>query len=152
MTTVGTGIDITVLRIDRAYNSLGLLESVTSFADLAGKTTLNQVTRQYNGLGMLTQEFQEHNGAVNTATSLSVSYGYDATSASPAYDNELSLYTNGLRLAAVTYPNGRVLEFGYDSGEDDVWAASRTWPTPTAAPPRRCWRPTNTWGWAALCK
>ena len=38
---------------------------------------LNQVEYQYDSNGNLDKEYQEHDGAVNTSTSIYVGYGYD---------------------------------------------------------------------------
>ena len=102
---VGAGIDTTVRRIDQAYNRRGLLARITSYAEPEGRTTLNEVRRQYNGLDMLVAESQQHVGAVG-ADSPVVTYAYDETAAS-------GLYTNGLRPVSLTYPNGRTIQFTY---------------------------------------
>jgi RHS repeat-associated protein len=67
---------------------------------------VNQVEDVYNGFGQLTKEYQEHSGAVNTGSSLYVGYDYDTTGA------------NDSRLTAMIYPNGRQLDYVYNSGLD----------------------------------
>jgi RHS repeat-associated protein len=71
----------------------------------------NQVEDLYNGLGQLITEYQSHSGAVNTSTTPSVQYAYSfvTTSGGP----------NHSRLVSMTYPNGRVLNYNYNSGVDD---------------------------------
>jgi RHS repeat-associated protein len=71
----------------------------------------NQVEDLYNGLGQLITEYQSHNGVVNTSTTPSVQYAYSfvTTSGGP----------NHSRLVSMTYPNGRVLNYNYNSGVDD---------------------------------
>ena len=59
---------------------------------------LNQVQREFNGLGQLTTEYQDHSGKATTS-SPKVQYAYDAG--------------NGSRLTGMTYPNGRVLLYDY---------------------------------------
>ena len=55
----------------------------------------------------LVTQYQEHDGAVNTSTSPSVQYTYADGSA------------NTVRRTGIIYPNGRTLNFIYDSGDDD---------------------------------
>ncbi len=63
---------------------------------------MNQVKREYNGLGQLIKDWQAHDNAVG---SLKVQYDY---SLAPSGSN------NDSRLTEVTYPKGRVV--GYDYG------------------------------------
>jgi hypothetical protein len=67
---------------------------------------VNQVRDDaYNGYGQLLTQYQEHSGAVNTGASPSVQYTYDQPTGA-----------NFSRLSAMTYPNGRVLDYVYNSG------------------------------------
>jgi hypothetical protein len=68
---------------------------------------LNEILREYNDLGMLTKEYQEHEGAKDSST-LYVEHAYDDTAAS-------GVFTKGLRLKSVRYPNGRLVHFTYGS-------------------------------------
>ena len=68
-------IDLAVASIDYAYKVCGRLLSVSS-EDSSGDV-LNQVYYQYASNGLVDAEYQEHGGAVNTADSLYVGYGYD---------------------------------------------------------------------------
>ena len=61
----------------------------------------------YNGFGLLTEEQQSVSGSVTTATP-AVYYGYSTDSATPT------------RLISMTYPNGRVLTYGYNTGADNA--------------------------------
>ena len=110
ITTLGTNVDGSVRRIDTAYNALGLPYLFTSYSNTSGTTIVNQVEDVFNGLGQLTKEYQEHSGAVNTSTSLSVQYGY----------TEMSGGANNSRLTSLTYPNGRVIDYNYASGVDST--------------------------------
>lgn len=65
--------------------------------------------RDFNGLGQMTKEYQEHAGAVNTGTSLKVQYAY----------SEMSGGANHSRLNTMIYPNGKVLNFNYSTGLND---------------------------------
>ena len=107
VTVLGTGVDGTVRKLETSYNDQGLPHLLTSKS--SGGTILNQIERLYNGLGQLTEEFQEHDGAVDAFT-LSVQYAY----------SEMASGANHSRLIGMTYPNGRVLAYGYDSGLDST--------------------------------
>ena len=79
----GGAVDPSVLRIGYGYDQHGLLASVTSYSSASGGTTnvVNDVQMQYNDMGEVTKEYQEHNNtAVNTATSLYVQYNYAGAS------------------------------------------------------------------------
>ena len=66
-----------VLQIATAYNDMGRVATVTSYADVAGTSPVNQVEYVYNGWGTVDSEYQEPNGAVDTTTSVYVQYEYD---------------------------------------------------------------------------
>ena len=68
---------------------------------------VNEVFRQYNDWGMLTEEYQSVAGPVDTSSTPAVGYGYDNTA-------------NPTRLTSMTYPNGRILDYVYNSGADDA--------------------------------
>lgn len=69
---------------------------------------MNQVQRDYNGLGQLTVEYQAHAGTVNTMSTPKVQYAY----------SEMAGSDNHSRLVSMTYPNGRLIEYTYGSGID----------------------------------
>jgi RHS repeat-associated protein len=108
ITTLGTGVDGGVRRLDTAYDTQGNAYLLTSYSDTAGTTIVNQVQRTFNGLGQLTNEYQSHSGAVNTSTTPQVQYAY----------NLMSGGANNSRLTSMTYPNGRVLNYNYNTGLD----------------------------------
>jgi YD repeat-containing protein len=110
ITTLGSGVDGTVRRIETAYDTQGNAYLVTSYDVASGGNVVNQVQREFNGLGQLTTEYQAVNGAVNTGTTPKVQYAYSfAPSGS----------TNHSRLTSITYPNGRVITYNYASGLSD---------------------------------
>jgi|GEM_PF-268111 len=109
VTTLGTGVDGGVRRIETAYDTAGRVFQLTSYDAAIGGSVVNQVQREYNGLGQLTTEYQQHGGAVNVATTPKVQYGY----------SELSGNANHSRPTSVTYPSGRTLTFIYETGIDD---------------------------------
>ncbi len=89
-----------VWRIDTAYNSQGFPSLLTSYADTAGTTIVNQVENFYNGLGQITAQYQSVSGAVDTSTTPYVGYAYSSPS-------------NGSLLTSMTYPNGRTIDYNY---------------------------------------
>jgi RHS repeat-associated protein len=111
VTTLGSGVDGTIRRLDTAYDTGGRPYLFTSYADVAGTTIVDQVQRSYNGLGQLTSEAQSHSGAANGSTP-SVQYGYSfvATAGGPNYSRPVS----------ITYPNGRVINDNYGTGTDNT--------------------------------
>jgi RHS repeat-associated protein len=103
ITTLATGFDGSVRRIQTAYDTQSNAYLITSYDSATGGNIVNQVQRAYNGLGQLTQEWQSHSGAVNTSTTPSVQYGYTLMSGG----------ANNSRLTSITYPNGKVLSYNY---------------------------------------
>ena len=102
----GMGIDQAVAKIARTYNVQGQVELITSYD--GSSNVVNQVKQEYNAFGQLITDWQQHDGPV-TAASPRVGYSYaDASS-------------GHTRLTALTYPNGRLLHFGYAAGEDDAF-------------------------------
>ena len=107
VTTLGSGIDDSVLRIDTAYALDGNVALTTSYSSAAGGTAniVNQVADSYNAFGLLTEEQQSVSGEVDSNTpAVYYSYSTDAATAT--------------RLVGMTYPNGRQLIYGYDTGTD----------------------------------
>jgi YD repeat-containing protein len=101
VTTLGSGVDGAVRRIDTAYDTQGNAYLLTSYSDTGGTTIVNQVQRAFNGLAQMTQEWQSHSGAVNTSTTPSVQYGWSLMAGG----------ANHSRLTSITYPNGKVLNY-----------------------------------------
>ncbi len=106
ITTLGSGVDGSVRRIDTAYDTQGNAYLVTSYSDTAGTTVVNQVETKYNGLGQLTNDYQAHSGTANTSTTPQVQYAYSLMAGG----------ANNSRLTSITYPNGKVLTYNYNSG------------------------------------
>ncbi|AGA25728.1 RHS repeat-associated core domain-containing protein [Singulisphaera acidiphila] len=111
ITTSGSGIDRSVLRLETTYDVAGRPVFLTSYNAASGGSVVNQVLRVYNGFGQLITEYQSHSGAVNTSTTPKVQYGYTASYA--IYGRNFS------RLTSMTYPDGRILRYGYTVGMDD---------------------------------
>ena len=124
------GLDASLTSINEityAYKVCGKLLSVTSYHN-AGTTTSpnevaeNQVLYQYNSDGNLVDEYQEHQGAVDTATSMYVGYGYDDAT---AVVNGITVSPTDYRPTTLQYPitgtaSSRVLTYSYGaSGSTD---------------------------------
>ncbi|MFO0847175.1 MAG: RHS repeat-associated core domain-containing protein [Gemmataceae bacterium] len=109
VTALGSGVDGAVRRIEAGYDGQGNVALVTSFDAASGGSIVNQVQRDYNGLGQLTSEWQSHSGAVGGGTPR-VQYAY----------TEMAGGANHSRLTSVTYPNGRVVNYTYSSGLNDT--------------------------------
>ena len=90
-----------------------MLEHITSYASATGGTVVNDVERVYNGFRQLITEYQEHDGAVSTETSLNVQYSYADGSG------------NTIRLTGITYPNQRQISLVYHLPADDVLSRDR---------------------------
>ncbi len=105
VTTLGSGVDGSITRIETAYNSQGMAYLFTSYGSSG---VVNQVQDVFNNLGQLIKEYQEHAGTVSTSGSLSVGYSYveGGTVGSPK---------NNSRLTGMVYPNGRSLTYDYGS-------------------------------------
>jgi YD repeat-containing protein len=77
VTTLGSGVDGSVRRIETAYDGQGNAYLITSYDAASGGSVVNQVEDAYNGLGQMTTEWQAVSGSVNTSTTPKVQYGYD---------------------------------------------------------------------------
>jgi len=106
VTTLGDGLDDSVLRIDTAYDGQGNAYLITSYDATSGGDVVNQVEDIYNGIGQLITEYQAVDGGVNTETTPSLQYAYD----------EMPDGADESRLASITYPSGYVLTYNYSSG------------------------------------
>ena len=108
VTTLGTGVDGSVRRIEYAYDGQGNQYLITTYDAASGGSIINQVQREFNGLGQMTVEYQQSGGAVNTSTSPKVQYTYD----------EMPSGANQSRLTSITYPDGYMLTYNYHSRDD----------------------------------
>ncbi len=106
MTTLGSGVDGSVRRVETAYDTQGNAYLITSYDAASGGNVVNQVQRTFNGLGQLKIEYQSHSGAVDTGSTPKVQYTW----------SEMPSGANHSRLVSITYPNGKVLTFNYATG------------------------------------
>ena len=113
-------VDGSVMAIVTGYDDLSRVESVTSYntnnAALWDPSdpsyVVNQDVDAYDGWGNLAQQWQSPNGPVNGSTP-SVQYVCDdgaGTTGVAAF----------MRLAALVYPNGRIIHYEYNPGADDA--------------------------------
>ncbi len=109
VTTLGSGVDGAVRRVETAYDGQGNAYLVTSYDAASSGSVVNQVQRAFNGLGQLVTEYQAHGGAVNTATSPKVQYAY----------SEMPSGADHSRLTSITHADGYVLTYNYASGLND---------------------------------
>ena len=117
VTQLGSGIDGSIMRIDFAYDLRGDEDQITSYSSASGglANVVNEVFEQYNDWGLLVRDYQKETpGAITFDSSGTpddgtpyVAYGYTDTA-------------NPTRLTTMTYPNGRVLHYVYNSGDDDA--------------------------------
>lgn len=107
-TSLGSGVDNQVRRQETAFDSAGNAYLFTSYNATTSGSITSQISRAFNGLGQLTEEYQQHGAAVNTSTSPVVQYSYSTLTST----NNLS------RLTRMTYPNGRSVTYSYSSGLD----------------------------------
>jgi RHS repeat-associated protein len=105
---LGVGVDGQVQRLETAYDTGGRPFLYTSKDGLGN--VVNQVQQVYNGLGQLITEYQAHYGPVDPSSTPAVQYTY----------SQMAGGANHSRLVSMTYPNGRVLHYGYNSGLDDA--------------------------------
>ena len=112
-TTLGTDVDGAVRRISTTYEVRGMAEKITNYdsAAVGGGNVVNEVVFEYNDLGMVAKEHQEHEGAKDAST-LYVQYNYDESASGGEF-------AKGLRLSSVRYPNGRLVHYTYGSSGGD---------------------------------
>jgi RHS repeat-associated protein len=112
VTSAGTGIDTTVLRLQTAYDVRGLITGATAYdnATPGSGNVVNDVQLVYNSFGQLVADYQSHGGPVNLGSTPAVQYGYADGNA------------NTIRQTITIYPNGRVLTYDYGApgGMNDV--------------------------------
>ena len=134
VTTLGTGVDGAVRRIDYAYDSQGNQYLVTSYDASTGGSIVNQVEDSYNGLGQLTAEYQSHVRRRG--------HRHDAGRAVRLH-RDGGRSQNNSRLTSITYPNGYVarLQLRHRPRQQHQPPDRRS---PTD---RRRWRATSTWAW-----
>ncbi len=73
------------MKIGLSYEVRGMVENITSYD--GASVVKNEVVNEYNNLGQVTKQYQEHSGAKDGSTP-SVLYSYDSTPASGEYSKD----------------------------------------------------------------
>jgi hypothetical protein len=108
-TTVITGVDGTIKRIQTTYDALDRPAKITSYDAATGGTVKNEVEYVYNGFGQIEESRQAHTGAVDSNT-LKVVYGYSEAEGGDPIS----------RLNTIQYPDtNRLVYFHYNTGSSD---------------------------------
>ncbi len=118
ITILGATVDGAVRRLETAYDTAGRPYLFTSYNAATGGTVVNEVKRDFNGLGQLTHEYQCHTGAVSGCSGGApvVQYTY----------SELTGGANHSRLTKLTYPDrtlepsGRQVNYTYTGTLDNA--------------------------------
>jgi len=115
VTALDTGVDVVVRRLSTSYEVRGMRETITSWnnASVTSGDVVNEVEFTYNDFGQLTADYQNHSAAVNVLTTPKVQYNYASGS------------DNTIRATTITYPDGRVITYDYDSTDSMPDALSR---------------------------
>ena len=100
ITTLAAGVDGAVRRISTAYDVVGNVKNITSYD--ASDNVVNEVMYEFGDNQKLAKLYQAQDGAVNTAVTPCVQYGYADVA-------------NSLRLETMTYPSGKTLTYDYDT-------------------------------------
>ncbi|MCC6910359.1 MAG: hypothetical protein IT430_20685 [Phycisphaerales bacterium] len=104
-TTIPSGVDDAIQRIERSYGKMGWTHNITSRVGTGGAATIaNQVNLAYNGFGQVIKSRQDHAAAADTDT-IGVGYAYA--------DGDLMA-----RLTTLTYPQTSTVNYTYDTGLD----------------------------------
>jgi YD repeat-containing protein len=110
-TALGTGVDVSVQRISRAYEVHGFLLTVTSYSSptVGSGSVINEVKFEYNDFGQLAKEYQATAGSAYGSTP-NVQYAY-------ANGSE-----NHIRRTGITYPSGKTIyySYGWNHNDDDL--------------------------------
>jgi len=115
ITTIGTGVDDAIRRIEMTYEVRGMRQTLTSYDNptVGNGNVVNEVQFAYNEFSQLVTDYQAHEGAVSTSTTPKVQYGYADGS------------DNTIRPVSMTYPNGRELTYDYGAADEIDDCASR---------------------------
>ena len=110
VTTLGSGVDGSgAAHRDRLRHAGQRLPRSPATTRPRGGSIVNQVEDVYNGLGQLTGEYQVASAAPSTPR---------RRPRCSTATREMAGGANNSRLTSITYPNGYVLDYNYDSGLD----------------------------------
>ena len=103
MTTLGSGVNGSVMAIGTQYDAQGNPYLVTSYNGNSSGSIVNQVEDLYNDFGQLLQEYQAVDGAITSSTP-SVQYSYDDLG-----------WGGGPALTSIEYPDGYTVDYNVDT-------------------------------------
>ena len=113
VSTLGSGVDGAVRRIEHVFDNRMRLEKTTCYDATTMGSVESQIQFAYNDFEHVTKEYQQHGASVNVSTAPVVEYDYTDGS------------SNHVRLTAITYPDGRQLDYDYGTGGSQSDRASR---------------------------
>jgi len=106
VTSIDTdAVDDSVKSMKYTYDELSRRKEITSYSDDSCSTAVNEILYVYNEIGALEEEYQAHIGVKSPGTP-HVDYRYDET-------HDGTVYTKGMRLNRVKYPNDRYVHYTY---------------------------------------
>ena len=109
VTTLGTGVDGAVRRLETAYDTAGPAVTCSPATTRPpAATSSTRCSASSTAWASSLTEYQAHAGAVNTGTTPKVQYTY----------SEMAGGANHSRLTSMTYPNGFTVDYNYASGLD----------------------------------
>lgn len=113
VTTLASGVDGAVRRIERAYDSLSRPTTVTQYDASSGGNVVDEVKYTYESWGFISKFEQDHNSTVATGGTL-------------LYDVEHSFEKvtsgrNTIRRTGMTTPSGRSVTFDYTNAGTGTW-------------------------------
>jgi RHS repeat-associated protein len=112
VTSLPSSVDDSILRIERTYDDMGRVETITSYDATSSGNVVNQVEYAYNGWGMVDIVWQEHDGVVDANTP-KIQYVCD--------DGAVAGEAKFVRLSSIVYPDGRDVYYIYPaSGVGDA--------------------------------
>ena len=126
-------VDHDILAIGTTYDDIGRVEKVTCYSALTQVNgqyvgdpnhVANEVEYVYDSWGNLAAEYQEHDGAVDANTLVSVQYTYSDGYSTSGSDRPAPY----VRPTDVVYRNGRDVQYGYGTANaiDDIMSRLET--------------------------
>ena len=107
VTTLPTGVDGSVRRVDYAYQDDGRASTITTYDAASSGNIVSQVKYTYDGWGNVIEDQESHDGAVTEETP-AVIYTYEDGA-------DVSGNAQYVRLSQVTYPSGREIHYCYEA-------------------------------------
>ena len=105
VTTLASGFDGSVKRLEWAYTSLGQVDTLTSYDAATSGTAVNEVDYTYDGWGNITSFKQDKDGTVGVSGYYEVAYTWAKATGG----------RNTVRKTGATLPSGNVITYKYTS-------------------------------------